>query len=54
MHIYLKFFSLLLTARNNMFKFILHLLKKKHNPTKAFAAYCQENPWARECRIYEN
>ena len=23
------------------------------NPTRRFAIYCEENPWAPECKIYE-
>ena len=23
------------------------------NPTKRFAQFCEENPWAPECKIYE-
>jgi len=54
MRTYQNFLFPLLIAPKHMFKFILHLLKKKHNPTKAFKTYCENNPWARECRIYED
>lgn len=27
---------------------------KKPNPTEEFKKYCEEFPWALECRIYED
>jgi len=26
---------------------------QKHNPTLAFALYCEQHPWAVECKTYE-
>jgi hypothetical protein len=37
---------------------ICRLFKKCHieiyNPTEAFKRYCEENPWARECKLHDN
>jgi len=27
---------------------------EKNNPTRKFASYCEEFPWAVECKIYED
>ena len=30
-----------------------YLFLRFHNPTREFELYCKQNPWARECRVYE-
>jgi len=27
--------------------------RERVNPTVAFAKYCEENPWAVECKVYD-
>lgn len=29
-------------------------MEAKDTPTKRFRAYCEENPWAVECKIFED
>lgn len=38
----------------NFFKFLRLKLQKKNKTTQElFLLYCQETPWAAECRIYD-